>query len=375
MRVLVVMALASPWSREVARNLHELGCEVHVVDFASAPNAAAYLDAEDDAQRREIAALDTFGISTHLLQSRWRSAIRYLATAGDLRRLAQRLRPQIVLTLYGGGFATLVWASGVRPYVVYVVGSDVLLAGPVARRVARRVLSGAATVLANGRYLAAKTTSLAPRARVEALYLGVPVHHFHPANQDINCTRVVCTRGFLPVYNNGCLVEALAQLEEGNPPLEVTFVSKGPLLDDVRALADRVLSPAQRGRVRFLGGVGGAALRAELARAQVYVSMSRSDGTSISLLEALASGLYPIVSDLPQNREWIEPEAQNGILVPVDDAQRLAAALVHASTDRTGRIAAATYNRRLAQERADGPTNMRVLVRRLAELARKDSEN
>ena len=47
--------------------------------------------------------------------------------------------------------------------------------------------------------------------------------------------------------------------------------------------------------------------------ATIYVSIPSSDGTSISLLEAMAYGCIPIVSNLPANKEWID-SAINGII-------------------------------------------------------------
>ena len=43
----------------------------------------------------------------------------------------------------------------------------------------------------------------------------------------------------------------------------------------------------------------------ELSRARLYLSASLSDSTSVSLLEAMALGAYPVLSDIPANREWI----------------------------------------------------------------------
>jgi len=43
------------------------------------------------------------------------------------------------------------------------------------------------------------------------------------------------------------------------------------------------------------------------------VSVPESDATSISLLEAMAFGCVPVVSDLPANREWIQ-NGVNGII-------------------------------------------------------------
>jgi glycosyltransferase involved in cell wall biosynthesis len=107
---------------------------------------------------------------------------------------------------------------------------------------------------------------------------------------------------------------------------------------------------------------------ANLQDSSVYVSLSRSDGTSISLLEALSCGLFPILSDIPQNREWIDPSLENGILVPLDRPVELAAALRRAVTDASLRERAAVVNRRLIEERADARRNMTTLASRLQEM-------
>jgi glycosyltransferase involved in cell wall biosynthesis len=49
-------------------------------------------------------------------------------------------------------------------------------------------------------------------------------------------------------------------------------------------------------------------------KARLYVSIPTSDATSISLLEAMASGCIPVVSDLPANAEWIT-DGINGVVV------------------------------------------------------------
>ena len=50
------------------------------------------------------------------------------------------------------------------------------------------------------------------------------------------------------------------------------------------------------------------------SKAKIWVSIPESDATSISLLEAMACGCIPVVSDLPANREWIQ-SGVNGIVV------------------------------------------------------------
>lgn len=368
MRILLIMALSSPWSREVAAGLRKLGHEITIVDFEREGSALAYLRAGDASQEEDVRALEAQGVRLRLMRSSFRSVLRYVLAARPLRKIAKQSRAEVCLSLYGGGQAMMLLLSGARPYAVYVVGSDVLMARGLNRRVARWALSRAAAVFANGRYLAERTCRLSPDAVVEPLYLGVRTREFPVASQQTSEPQIICTRGFLPVYNNEYLIEALAQRQEA-APVPVTFVSKGPTLEDVRDLADRLLDPAQRSAVRFLGGVATDALRRQLAASQVYISLSRSDGTSVSLLEALATGLFPILSDIPQNREWIDPELGNGILVPLDQPRTLAAAIERAVSDQALRERASEINRRLVRERGDSAANLERLADRLASVA------
>lgn len=57
--------------------------------------------------------------------------------------------------------------------------------------------------------------------------------------------------------------------------------------------------------------------------ADVFVLPSSHEGLSIALLEAMAAGLAPLVTDLPGNRIVVRDEV-NGIVVPPDDPERLA---------------------------------------------------
>ena len=363
------MALASPWSRDIAAGLSALGHEVHAVDFGEPPSAAAYLAASDTDQSEAIGLLRERGVVLHRIHSRLKSRVRYLAGAPSLARIARSVDADLILTLYGGGFATLALASLVRPYAVYVVGSDVLAVRGLGRRIAAFALERAARVFANGGFLAARTRELAPGAAVRDLCIGINPDLFAAADHDVTVPRMVSTRGFLPVYNNQYLIEGLSARGAGAPPVPVVFVSKGPELETVRSLADRALAPAQRSAVEFLGGVEWDRLRDELRRSQIYVSLSTSDGTSVSLLEALATGLFPILSDIPQNREWISEEAANGLLVPLDNPKALAEAIETAVADRALREKAASYNRRVVRERADARRNLSLLAQDLAALA------
>jgi glycosyltransferase involved in cell wall biosynthesis len=363
MRLAILMNIGSPWARDVATHLSAAGVEVHAIDFGDA-EAGGYISSGDAFQSGEVRALNETLAGVHLLSAGGGSA-RHFRAVPEFRRLLRRLKPDRLLTLYGGGFANLAWLSGFRPYVVYVVGSDVLLVAGLRKLLAVRALRAAALVVANGEYLASRARDLDPSLRVEPLYLTVDTDLFKPA-APANGRRIICTRGFLPVYNNAYLIDGLAAMGDRVPSdVTVTFVAPGPDLTEVSTMADSLLAPEVRRRVRFLNGLGRTELVKELQQSDVYVSLSRSDGTSLSLLEALATGIFPVLSDLPQNREWVTEEERNGVLVPFDQPPVLADALRRSLDDAEWRAAAGRINRRKVIERASPRRNTEALMRML----------
>jgi glycosyltransferase involved in cell wall biosynthesis len=352
MRLLVMMATHSPWSQSVATSLAVLGHEVHVVDVEKGPRGGVasptIAGVRDDYIRFQGSVA-----GVHTLTSPVGGPLRHLWAAPQLRRLFYRLQADMVLTLYGGGFGLITYLSGVRPYCIYVVGSDVLLASTLAREVNQWTFRAAARVFANGRYLSERTRVQAPNARVTELLLGVDPYQFTQADLSRRPIQIICTRGFDAVHNSGSIVRALARLPVGLPEYRMVFTSAGGRLPQVRALADRLLPPAVRCLVEFSRGGSYATLLQDLSNSHIFVSMSRSDGTPTSLLEALGTGLYPVLSDIPQNREWIDHSVGNGRLVPLDDDDALAGALADCIAQVDRLAAYSEGNRRMVFDRAD----------------------
>lgn len=352
MRIGVVCSLGSPWARDIAVRLHDLGAAVEAIDFADPDVDGYYLSVADPHQAAALARFRAL-IPTHELPSRLRGEVRYVTTARALRRLSEERGYDVVLALYGGGRALQLRLSGVRPFAVYLMGSDVLRVEGVRRSAASWSLQAAGLLLANGEHLAAAARALVPGRDVRALCLGVELDRFSPlADRRSGPVRLVCTRGFNEVYNNGAIIEALAAMPDDTLPWECTFTSGGPGLPAARDQATALLG-ARASRVQFLGGVTSDMLRDTLRDADVYVSMSRSDGTSISLLEAVACGVYPVLSAIPANTEWIAPGSAAGHVVPLDDTPALAAALAAAIADPSRRQVARPLLRAMAEARAD----------------------
>jgi glycosyltransferase involved in cell wall biosynthesis len=88
------------------------------------------------------------------------------------------------------------------------------------------------------------------------------------------------------------------------------------------------------------------------AHSDLVISPGEHDGVPNSLLEAMASGCYPVAGDIESLREWIIPGI-NGLLYPPDDAIALAESILLILDNPDRRFEAARQNRKLIRERAD----------------------
>ena len=102
--------------------------------------------------------------------------------------------------------------------------------------------------------------------------------------------------------------------------------------------------------------------------------MPITEGVSASLFEALASGCYPIVTDIPGNRSWIK-HRENGQLIPIDDSEMLAEEILWAFENKEHRNTAVSKNRQFVEENADYNTNMKIIADKYHELINTSKTN
>lgn len=183
---------------------------------------------------------------------------------------------------------------------------------------------------------------------IDAFELGVPPH----------APLVLSLRAHEPLYRVGDIIRAFAavprrlDVHEDFPDPYLIVGHEGSLTDELQALAR---SLGVHDRVRFIGRVREADLVPLLGRAACYVSASDVDGTSVTLLQAMACGTPVVVSATAGNLDWVTDD-WTGRTFPTGDVPALTQVLV----DVTAHYPMATVERaRLqVQERADWHANL-----------------
>lgn len=303
-----------------------------------------------------------------------------LRAAGFYREL-DRINPDVVHAHYVSDYGFLAAMSGRRPLVVSAWGSDLLVdprLSPITRRLVRWVLSRADLVTYNSDQLGRAALAMgAPPERLLQVVLGVGDEML-----DALKTRTVTPADREPIilsqrslernlYNVDVLIKAMPEVLRRVPAARLVVGSDGALRGLLEGLARRL---DVAGAVEFAGNATWPAGLAErLGKAAIYVSVPSSEGTSVTMLEAMAAGAYPVVSDLPANREWIAPEG--GAVVPVREVAPLADAIVTALQEPARRSSAAAHNRELINLRGLWDVNMTGMEKAYRSLASDAAEH
>jgi glycosyltransferase involved in cell wall biosynthesis len=117
-----------------------------------------------------------------------------------------------------------------------------------------------------------------------------------------------------PLYAPQRVLDVFAVLVNQWPDAELVVANGGSLRG---ALEHAAAAAAWGWRVRFVGWIDAPAQALWYRRARWYLSLPTSDSGSVSVLEAMAHGCVPVLSDLPANRELVR-DGINGVIADGD---------------------------------------------------------
>lgn len=292
------------------------------------------------------------------------------AVMRDFVRLVADVAPDVIQAGPVQTAGLMAALTGFHPLVIQSWGSDMLVdadrdaAWGWATDYALRRMDALVCDCDAVRNKVARTRAL-PDDRVAQFPWGIDLREFRPpdpprpAPAGAASVSVLSLRAWEPHYGVEVLLRGFAIARKRDARLRLTLAGDGSLGHAIhRFIADHGLD----GCVATPGRVPNDQLPDVYRAADVYASCAFSDGSSVSLIEALATGLPAVVTDVESNREWIA-HGDNGWLAPAGDADAVAQCLSAAcglDAERRMRIAAA--NRGIAEARADWAANARRLL-------------
>lgn len=290
-----------------------------------------------------------------------------------LVRILPRLRPDITHLQAPYPVAEAAWLLGGRHPLVVSYQSDVVRQRVLGRLWApclRRLLDQADRILASSpNYVESSPFLRRVRGKVQVLPLGIDPAPFLAADRAAARARygdgpTLVFVGRLRYYKGvDVLIDALAELP--GPRLLVAGV--GPEGEALRARAE---ARGVADRVTWLGDVPDADLPGVYAAGDVFVlpAVARSEAYGLVLVEAMASGLPVLSTELGTGTSWINQDRRTGRVVAPRDAHALAGALRELLADPEGRAAMGAAARERALDALSAERMNRRLLALYAEL-------
>jgi glycosyltransferase involved in cell wall biosynthesis len=167
-----------------------------------------------------------------------------------------------------------------------------------------------------------------------------------------------CNRSWEPRYGVDVLAEAFALAAKSKPELRLNLLAGGSEENRLREILKKNGAIDQ---VRFKGYISQEDLPHYYNEADVYISPSHVDGSSVSLMEAMGCGLPCLISDIPANKEWVT-ENENGWLFPDGDVDTLTKAILRVAEKRDTLDKIGAASRLVAERRADWSKNFEKLL-------------
>ncbi|TNF47102.1 MAG: glycosyltransferase [Bacteroidetes bacterium] len=244
--------------------------------------------------------------------------------------------------------------QGKYPLVLTTWGSDVLILPNTNffnKYIVKTALKGANYITADARFMGDKIQNLTGRTDTVIANFGIDISlsDENPPKENL----IYSNRLHNELYNIDKVINGTGDFLRKNEDWKIIIGANGSKTEELKALAEKNLP---NGSYSFPGFLSREENKSNYLRSHIYVSIPSSDGTAISLLEAMAYGCIPVVSDLPANREWIE-DGINGIIVKNND---LTSALDKAKN--LDQKVVAELNRKIIRERGSKENNRKLFI-------------
>ena len=286
------------------------------------------------------------------------------AAIDAFREVFQKIQPDVV---HSGPLTDCSWIAakaGIHPHTAMSWGFDLgreIETIPGAKERARFALSQADWFLGDC-YMELDTAEKLGYDRSKATIFpwGIDVERFSPGTGKLREQiaengnfLILSLRTMEPNYDVETVVRAFLTAVKEEPGMRLILLGDGsqmPRLKEITA------ADPNGNKISFLGRQPNDLLVDYYRSCDLYVSASIVDGSSVSLLEAMGTGIPVLMSSIPGNLEWVR-DGINGLLFPTRDIRTLSEKMLFCARNTKQISQYAEAARKLIEEKADWNKN------------------
>lgn len=249
----------------------------------------------------------------------------------QLREIIHQVNPDILHAgpIQSCGFLSAL--TGFSPLITMSWGSDILVASEkdfLWRWVTDYTLNKTSVLLGDCQVVKMKAIQFGfSENRIVLFPWGIDLRQYQPGKNLQFRERLgwadkfvlLSNRSWERLYGVEIVAKAFVAAAQSKPNLRLILLGSGSQKKEITKIFEEA---GMIDRVHFGGVVAQKNLPDYLHAADLYLSASFSDGSSVSLMEALACGLPVLVSDIPGNQEWIDQD-RNGWIFETGNVENL----------------------------------------------------
>lgn len=307
-----------------------------------------------------------------------------VASIYRIKTLIKKMEPDILHAHYVTNYGLFGALCNFNPFVITAWGSDILivpesrLISAIKRYIATYTLKKADSVTCDAEHMKETMKRLGvPEEKIKLIYFGIDTRRFSPGQKSeklkvrlgvYNSPTIITLRNLRPVYDVESLIKSVPLVLKEIPESRFIIAGKGPEEERLKELAK---SLGVSDSVKFIGFIPNDELPEYLNSMDVYVSTSLSDaGLAASTAEAMSCGLPVIVTDVADNREWVE-DGITGFVVPTKDPKLLAEKIIYLLQNENVRKKFGKISRKIIEERNNYHKEMGKMEKIYKELVRR----
>jgi len=265
-----------------------------------------------------------------------------------IKNILQKIKPDIVHAHYATNYGYLTAKSGFHPFFLTCHGSDILidLKINISKYFVKYAIKKAVLITTPSKPMADIVKNLGiPEKKIHILQYGIDTIQFNNVIKKEKPVRIISTRNITPKYRLDVLVDAACSINKKYPDLIFDILGDG---SEKMTLEKKVQVSGLANNTIFHGNINHTDIQKYYQNAHIYVTTSPTDGLSISLLEAMACGCYPVVPDNDSNRH-VEELGFYLIRYNVNDSVELAIKVRTVLNDLPGLVEKLSSNRKLIE--------------------------
>ena len=294
---------------------------------------------------------------------RYFSKLAYPFRIIEVEKAVKKIDPDLLHAHYITHHGMYGALTGFRPFVVTAYGSDVLIdpkKSMIKKYVVKHVLRKADLITCDAEHMKEAIEKLgADPEKIRLINFGIDTRKFKPEarSEEVRAKlgvdespTVISLRNLGPLYDVESLVKAIPIVLKEIPESKFVIGGRGPEETRLKELA-KSLGVSEK--AKFVGFIPNDELPHYLNSMDVYVSTALSDaGISACTAEAMACALPVVITDVADNRKWVEDDV-NGFLVPAKDPKALAGKIVYLLRNEEVRRKFGEINRKIIEEKND----------------------